>query len=294
MLRLGPCALLAAFALTVESAHGQTAPSQAPSPAATAAAPAPSPSPSATPSGPSDPCTTIMAIVNRPTIGTGVCPVQPGHVMIENGYTNTSTSGPNGTATGNYPQTFIRFGTVPHLELAVTPPSYNKSGPIDGYSDINFQAKYEIGYTAKALYGVNAVVTEPTGSAAFTAGGSSYTGNFNWGYTLSPEFSASGTLGFNSFAAGFGPTGGLQHYFAFIPTLCITAALPATSQAFGEAAYFSRSGYGLPPRWYFDFGLQKDVSRKVQLDVEYGFSPTSINGQTQQYVGAGVSFYLGP
>jgi hypothetical protein len=28
----------------------------------------------------------------------------------------------------------------------------------------------------------------------------------------------------------------------------------------------------------------------VQLDVEYGFSPTSINGQTQHYIGAGLSF----
>jgi hypothetical protein len=272
-------------------AYGQQAPSSPP-PAS------PVPVQSATPAAPavaSDPCVTILAIVNRPTIGTGVCPVQADHVMIEDGYTNTVTSGPNGAATASYPQTLVRAGTVvPHLEISVTPPSEFRSGAATGYSDITFGAKYELGYSARWVYGVNAVVSEPTGSSAYTAGGSSYTGNFNWGYTLNPEFALSGTLGFDAFAAGFGPTGNLQHYSAFIPTLEATAALPGSTQAFAEAAYFSKAGYAQPSRWYYDFGLQKVLSRKVLVDVEYGFSPTSILGQTQQYVGGGVSFYLGP
>jgi hypothetical protein len=215
--------------------------------------------------------------------------------MIESGYTNTTTSGPNGAATATYPQTLIRAGTVaPHLEISVTPPSEIRSGPTTGYADMTFGAKYELGYSSRWVYGVNAVVSEPTGSLQYTAGGSSYTGNFNWGYTISPEFAASGTLGFNAFAAGFGAAGNLQHYAAFIPTLELTAALPATTQAFIEGAYFSHAGYAQPSRWYYDFGLQKDLSKKVQVDVEYGFSPTSIDGQTQQYVGGGVSVYLGP
>jgi hypothetical protein len=237
-----------------------------------------------------------LAIVNRPTIGTGVCPVQPDHVMVETGYTNLVTSGGSGTATAQYPQALIRAGTVvPHLEISVTPPSVLRtSGTPTGFSDVNFGAKYELGYTAKWVYGLNAVVSEPSGSPAFTAGGSSYTGNFNWGYALSPEFSASGTLGFNSFAAGLDSQGTLQRYFAFIPTFEVAASLPGTSQLFGEVAYFSRAGFGLPPRWYYDFGYQKVLSRKAIADVEYGFSPTVVSGQTQQYVGAGISFYLGP
>ncbi len=263
-------AVAGAILIAAAPAGAQTAPAPPASPSATA-----SPAASPTPSAPSDPCVTIMAIVNRPTIGTGVCPVQPGHVMIEDGYTNTVTSGPNGAATASYPQTLVRAGTVvPHLEIAVTPPSEFRSGSASGYSDITFGAKYELGYGARWVYGVNAVVSEPTGSTAYTAGGSSYTGNFNWGYTINSEFALSGTLGFNAFAAGFGPTGSLQHYSAFIPTLEATAALPASAQAFAEAAYFSKAGYAQPSRWYYDFGLQKDLSKKVQVDVEYGFSPT--------------------
>ncbi len=287
------CAALAALISFAGPAFAQSV-TATPAASPSAGLPAPSPSPAATPSGPSDPCTTILAIVNRPTIGTGVCAVQPSHVMIETGYTNLATSGGNGTATGEYPQMLIRVGTLPHLDFEIAPPSYNQSSPASGYSDISFGAKYELGYTSRWVYGVNAAATEPTGSTAFTAGGSSYTGNFNWGYTLSPVISASGTLGFNSFAAGFGPHGNLQHYSAFIPTLEFVASLPAASQVFAEGAYFSQAGFGLPSRWYYDFGYQKDVSRKVQLDIEYGFSPTAINGQTQHYVGGGVSLYLGP
>jgi len=266
--------------------------------AASASADSPAPGPSATPAaasaGPSDPCVTILATVTRPTFTTSVCPAQAGHVLIENGYTNTVTVGRGGAATASYPQTLIRAGTVvPHLEISVTPPSEFRTGSTTGYSDAAFGAKYELGYGARWLYGVNAVVTEPSGSPAYTAGGSSYTGNFNWGYTINPVFGLSGTVGYSAVAAGFGSTGSLQRYGAFTPTLEATAALPGTAQAFVEAAYFSRAGYAQSSRWYYDFGLAKDVTKKVQLDVEYGFSPTSILGQTQHYVGAGASLYIG-
>jgi hypothetical protein len=300
--RYGACAAIAAAMLIPRGTWAQAAPSPAPAPPGAPATASPVPAASATPaasptsSAPSDPCTTLLAMVNRPTIGTGVCTVRSNHVLVETGYTNTVTSGGNGTATANYPQALIRVGTkVPQLDIEIAPPSYERtSGPVTGVSDSSFGAKYELGYTAKAVYGVNAVVTVPTGDAAFTAGGYSYTGNFNYGYTLSSVFSLFGTLGFNSFAAGFDSKHNLQRYSAFIPTLGVTASLPASSQVFAEAAYFSAAGFGLPSRWYYDFGYQKDLSSRVQVDAEYGFSPTSINGQTQHYLGAGISFYLGP
>ena len=53
---------------------------------------APSPSPTPTPAA-SDPCAGIMAIVTRPTVTSSVCTVRYGHVLLENGYTNTTTTG---------------------------------------------------------------------------------------------------------------------------------------------------------------------------------------------------------
>src|SRR5215472_3278011 len=84
------------FALTpivaaVLLAQASPAPSASPSPAA-----------SATPSAPSDPCGSILSIVNRPSFGTGVCTVRTGHADIENGYTNLVTTGPGGGNTATY------------------------------------------------------------------------------------------------------------------------------------------------------------------------------------------------
>jgi len=262
--------------------------------AAVLAASSPSPSPSPTPSAPSDPCGSILSIVTRPTVTTGVCTVRPHTVLLENGYTNTTVTGPGGGETAAYPQSFLRLGTGdPHLEFSFAPPSSNASSvggaTAGGTSDMNFGVKDELGYTANALWGVNAQVSVPSGSRAFTAGGSQYSGNFNWGYTLNAEFSLAGTLGFNSLA-GFGSNGNVAHYFAFIPSLELEASLPANSQLFAEYAYFSQAGVGLGSRSLFDFGYQKDIGPHVQLDVEYGIQPTVLNGQQLHYVGAGLSF----
>jgi hypothetical protein len=252
----------------------------------------PAPSASATPIP--DPCGTILSIVTRPTVTTSVCTVRAHHVLLETGYTNTTITGPGGGNAVTYPQALLRLGTWnPHLGFYFTPPSAESTtagGPrIAGTSDINAGVKYELGYNQNAVWGVNGQISFPTGSKAFTAGGAQYTGNFNWAYTLNSEFSAAGTLGFNALA-GFDAHGNVQHFFAFIPTLELEAALPANSQLFAEYAYFSQTGVGLPGRSLIDFGYQKDFGPHVQFDIEFGVQPTVITGQQQHYVGSGLSF----
>ena len=262
--------------------------------AAGAATPAPSPSPSPTPS---DPCGSILSIVNRPTVTTGVCTVRTGQFDVETGYTNTTTTGPGGGGSVAYPQTLIRVGTAdPHFDLEFGPPSYETTTAgaplITGSSDVNLGAKYELGYSSNADWGVNTVVMFPTGSHAFSAGNAEFTGNLNGGYTLSPEFSLAGTLSFNALS-GLNSGGAAQSYFAFIPSLELSAALPGgPSQISAEYAYFSAAGPNLGGKSLVDFVYQRDFGTHLQLDVEYGLSPTLIGGQKQQYVGAGASLML--
>jgi hypothetical protein len=262
--------------------------------AADPASPAPSPAPSVAPAAaPSDPCGSIISIVTRPTVTTSVCTVRTGRVLIENGYTNTTTTGPGGGVTVSYPQSLIRIGTSdPHLEFSVTPPSFNRSslgGSVaTGYSDINVGAKYEIGYNRTASWGANAFVTIPTGARAFTAGAAQYTGNLNWSDAIGPVFSLSGTFGFNALN-GYNSAGNVQPYFSFIPSVVLAAGLPGPASAFAEYAYFSQIGPGLGSKSLVDFGYSHDLGRNVQVDVEYGFSPTPINGQKSSYAGAGLS-----
>ncbi|MGA2759566.1 MAG: hypothetical protein ABSF08_04480 [Candidatus Cybelea sp.] len=238
----------AAFALC-----GAVATAQTPPPAAVAPSPSPTPRPS-------DPCGSILSIVNRPTVTTGTCTVRTGNFDLEDGYSNTTIE----TSTAGGPR-------------------------VTGSSDVNMGAKYELGYSTRWLYGVNGEATFPTGSQAFTAGGTQYTGNFNWGYTVNSIVGLDGSLSFNSFS-GFDSAHNAQSYFAFIPSLEVTASLPGPSEVFGEYAYFSQAGVGLGSKSLIDFGYVRDLGAHAQLDVEYGFSPTLLAGQKERYIGAGASF----
>jgi hypothetical protein len=251
------------------------------------------PAPSATPSTPSDPCGSILSIVTRPTITTSTCTVRGGHELLETGYSNTTLTGIGGGSDVSYPQAFVRVGIANHAELDITPPSFQVASlggmKSSGWSDMGLGAKWELGYSSNAVWGVNFAITAPTGSSGFTASLPQYTGNFNWGYTLNSTFSLSGTLGFNALA-GPSALNKPQQYFAFIPTLLVTGAVGSRSQLFAEYSYFSCAGPGLGSKSILDFGYQYDIGPHVQLDAEYGLQPTLINAQRQHYVGAGLSF----
>src|SRR5579884_193398 len=253
--------------------------------------PSPSPSPQATPS---DPCGSILSIVNRPTIGTGVCTVRSGRFDIESGWLNSTVTGMGAGNVSTYGATLLRFGTSdPHLDLEITPPLYNTSSlgnaVTSGWSDAAIGAKYELGYSSNADWGVNAELIVPTGSQAFSGKGPQYAGNFNWGYTINSVLGVNGTVGFNELRAA-DSSGSFQSYFAFIPTFEATATLPGPSQFFAEYAYFSQAGSGLGAKSEMDFGYIRDFGSHLQFDVEFGVTPTVIGGQRQRYFGAGFSF----
>jgi hypothetical protein len=278
---------LSVFAVEGGAALGQTAP--APS------SPPPLPAASPTSGVPGDPCGSLLSIVNRPTVSTGVCTVRPGHFLLENGYTNTTFAGIGGGSNAIYPQSVLRVGTPePHLDFEVGFPSAETSsvgGPtVSGSSDVTLATKYELGFSSNADWGLYGAITYPTGSHAFTAGNAAFTGDFNGAYTISSEFSLAGTLSFNALS-GANSAGAFQSYFAFIPSLELSAALPGgPSQISAEYAYFSAAGPGLGSKNLFDVVYQRDFGGHLQFDVEYGFSPTLINGQTAHYIGAGLSF----
>ena len=282
--RLRVTVMFAVFA-ALPSAPAMAQPQPAVSPA-----PSPSPTPAA---GPADPCTNLLAVVTRPTVTTAVCALKPGHWLVETGYTNTVTTGAGSGVTAAYPQALIRVGIPVHnLELEVIPPSYQRSSVggslASGTTDTSYGVKWEIGYTSKAAYGVNVFASEPSGARAFTAGSSTYTENLNGSYTLSPEFSLASTIGFLTNGT-LAPNGTSLRSGSFVPTLTLSAALPANSQLFAEAVYYSHAGVGLPATTLYDGGYQKDVSAEVQLDVEAGFAPTPVDGRRQRYVGLGLS-----
>ena len=282
--RVAFAAFVLAFGVVCRGAWGQAAPPTSPTPAA-----------SATPRAAGDPCGSLLSIVNRPAVSTGVCTVRTGRFAIETGYTNTTTTGSGGGSSAEYPQALLRIGTAdPHLDFEFGPPSYATSsvgGPIvTGSRDVSMAAKYELGFSSAADWGLYGAITFPTGSHAFTAGNTEFTGDFNWGYTIDSEFSLAGTLSCNALSAA-NAYGSFQSYFVFIPSLELSAAVPGgPSQISAEYAYYSATGPGLRSKNLVDFIYQRDFGNNLQFDAEYGLSPTLVNGQASRYVGAGLSF----
>jgi hypothetical protein len=252
-----------------------------------------SPAPSPTPSAPSDPCGPISTLVDRPTVYTSPCTVRPGHALLETGWTNTVTTGPGGGNTATYPQDFLRIGSFdPHLEYTIGAPSFERSSTgatlVSGWSDMNLGAKYELGYSSKAVWGVGVIVSLPTGNAPFTAGHAQYTSDFNWTYAFNSTWSLSGTVSANALSA-VNAGGEVQPYFAWVPSVALSASLPQNSSLYVEYAYYSRTAPNLGAKSLIDGGYIRDFGPNLQFDMEYGDSPTPLEAQTQHYVGAGLS-----
>jgi hypothetical protein len=266
----------------------QTIPPPSPAPAAS-----PSPSPAPNPIGPAfganDPCTSISAIVTRPSVTNSVCTVRPNHVSVETGYINTTFSGGGGNVV-TYPNSLIRIGTkVPALELQIAPPSIvrtNAGGLTTASTDVGAGLKYVFGYTPKFNWGGQAFFTAPTGLNGVSANGTNSTYALNAGYTLSPVFSLATTLAANSL------TNGPQRWSSFVPSLVLGASLPNANGLFAEIATFSQvNGPGTPTRTQYMVGAFHDVGSRMQLDVSSAFSPTASTGKYHT-VGFGVSYYF--
>ncbi len=270
----------------------------APCAALAQAVPAPSPSPAAGPAPPgaigpalgaNDPCTSLAAIVTRPSVTNSVCTVRPNHVLIETGYQNTTAAGGGNTVA--YPQTLVRVGTaIPALELDVAPPSVARAsggGAVtSGPTDVGAGLKYVFGYTPKFSYGGQVFFTAPTGANGFSAGGTQTTYALQAGYTLNSVFSLAATLQDQSLLAGG------TRYSSFVPSLVLSAALPNATGLFAEAAQFTKAlGPGTPTRTQYIVGAYRDFGQRFQLDAETGFSPTTATGR-YHYAGLGASYYF--
>jgi hypothetical protein len=289
VIRLALAAAIVTFSVTLSLSKGAAAQPATPAPAAS---PSPAPSPAPNPIGPAlganDPCTSLAAIVGRPSVTNSVCTVRPNHVEVETGYLNTSASG-GGNAVA-FPQPLIRIGTaVPALELQIAPPGINRTnagGVVTGSTDAGAGLKYVFGYSPKFNWGGQAFFTAPTGTDGFSANGTNSTYALNAGYTLTPVFSLATTLATNSL------TNGAQRWSSFVPSLVLGVSLPNATGLNAEIARFSNAnGPATATRTQYLFAVYRDLGARVQLDASFATSPTAATGKYNA-VGFGASFYF--
>lgn len=260
------------------------------------AATSPSPSPQA-----SDPCDgpdRLLATANRPTVGFSACAVKKGTAVFELGYQNqVNGTATNGSVVSQVPQNFLRVGAATRFELDVVGPNYvatrtypNPSELTHGVTDSGLGFKYELPPSARWTLAFDGIYTGPNGSPFLTAGSATLTGNFDASFALSPSTAIGTTLALSS-------TGAYENairtrYGVTEPSLVLTTEIPHYYQFYAEYVFVSKVGPNDGGRAFTDFGVQKLLGTRTEIDVEYGHAFTGDRALQFNYVGSGLVLQL--
>jgi len=264
------------------------------------ASPTPTPAPSPSPTAPTDICSSgISSLVSRPTQTNATCAVKQGHVLEESGYQLETVSVSRGGSynLSSYPNTTLRIGTsAQNVEIDVVPPTLFRANGFSATSDVGLGARWQIGSTPTFAYGVNTVITAPTGSNPInnpyglgSANQPTLVANANVEGSINSVLGYGATFSYQSLNAG------MTHYTSIAPSLDVTVALPASwTLVFEGWRQTNGEGPATPSHTWFDAGVQKDIGN-AQLDLNYGLSNRISTGAglptvQRTYVGAGLSY----
>ena len=247
--------------------------------------PPPIPQPSNTPA-PANPCrgrSSLLAQLNRPTIGFSACAVDAQTVVLEEGYQVEQL---HAQTLVQYLQGFERFGVTQNLEIDAVGPLFNRSTTqgrtSQGISDWGVGAKYQFPLRGSVTAAIDALYTTPNGAAAFTAGSSTQTLNIDAGTSISGKLGAATTLALVRNA----------QFSAFMPSVVLTQQIASNSQLYFEYVADSNIGPGMGARAFLDYGFQQLIGPDIEVDVEQGSTFAPVSGKGFRYFGVGFGLRL--
>jgi hypothetical protein len=261
--------------------------------AAEATTPSPSPATSDSCAGPGR----LLATANRPTVGFSACAVKRDTVVLELGYQNEVRGLPDkGAVRSQIPQAFVRLGVANRFELDLVGPNYEavraytprKSPKVRyGVSDSGLGFKYEFYQTGRYTVAVDGLYFGPNGSSFLTAGNATLSGNLDASYSMSPATSIGTTVAVSSTGGQLGA----QHlrYGLVMPSLVMTTQIPNYYQFYAEYVVTSKATPRYGARAFTDFGVQKLLGTRTEIDLEYGHAFTGIAPLKFEYIGAGLT-----
>lgn len=244
-----------------------------------------------------DPCggpSRLLATLNRPTIGYSACAVAAHTVVFEEGY---QFQRGGGQTLIQYPQSFVRYGIAPRLEVDLIGPEYNRAissagSPRDGLSDSGIGFKVELPPHGRWTLGLDGLYTTPNGSPQFTFGGTTLTANADVSYAVTPSVSLGTTQAFSA-ASGVEANGSAVRYGLWMPSVVLTKQLNGENQLYAEYVYQSATAPGAGGRAYVDYGLQHLIGPRLEVDAELGDAFSANPRLRFNYVGVGLGFQLG-
>ncbi len=221
-------------------------------------------SPSPAPSPPADTCasanghTAVLSVINRPTVGFSPCAVKPDESLLEIGY----QAGAGDIAQNQTGQGFLRFGVVPNIEVDLIGPAYAvQRVPMEAHGFFDFGAgmKWEFAHTSSSAFGMDVLLTVPSGAPAFSAGAATQTVNVNDSFS------------FGNF--GVSTTFGVSHqngYRTLFPSIAVTNQFNNRTQWYAEAFAQTKSSPDGKALVGLDGGLQYLMTPQLEFDVEGG------------------------
>ncbi len=239
-----------------------------------------------------DPCSSFLAVLDRPTISDSPCVVPLGRIVIETGYQHSTLRVKGGGRADNYPQAVFRTGLPGRSEFVLVAPNYTTQSSPDGesagWSAIVTGIKHSLGYNSTWQGAAEALFTLPSGSDAFGSRGLGVAVNGIVAYSLSEHTGISLQLGISS-QTDPSASGG-DRFTSFISNLVATWQPIDRLQFYGEIFGQSKTGPGKSAGYNLDGGVQYLLTPSWEIDIEGGVRLTGDLGGYTHFFGAGTGF----
>lgn len=219
---------------------------------------------------------------DRPGFTNGSSTVAPGRVILESGFAQTRDRAANGgDTTDDFPETLLRFGTTPNLELQLGLPNYNVvHGGARGFGDAFVGAKLKVYERGGTVASIAPSLSVPFGRRDFRSSHILPSVLFGVDTTLGKRagFSANLTLSETEQSGGAGGGSGgssgdqsqsvTRDEFAVAPSASASYSLTPKLGVYLDAyAIVTRRGGSTS---VVDGGFTYLLNNDLQLDVEYG------------------------
>ncbi len=235
-----------------------------------------------------DPCASLLAVLNRPTVADSVCAVKPDQVILEAGVQYQTLYPGEGTAI-NLPELQTRFGLPAGNEITVLLPlyviQYGLDEPVQGVGATSLGFKHQFPVRGQWIWAAEGLVTLPSGSEALGSDGTGAAVNGIVNYTFNSALSLAFMLGVTT--ATTSSSAGGERYTSVNPDLVFTWQINDVFQWYAEAYGQSKTGPHQTDGYNADTGFQYLPLEFLELDIEYGQRISGELGGFQRYIGVG-------
>ncbi len=253
--------------------------------------------------GSGNPCTgptSMLSLLNRPTVADSACVARPGDLVIEEGYKNQVSHNPGFQRSVTYPNGLLRFGLPGNWEIDLFPPSYNRRTTRSvvvgddvetGFGDVTVGAKHEFGLFGPFVLAADTKISAPSGVRPFTNGAADATVNGIMSYKVTQNIGLALQIGASSLTSQMS-SGRIRRFTILEPDMVLKYHFSSIPLQFYAEAYRGSGIGGAEGSYSFDGGIQYLIAPWWEIDAEADTLLSGPAGARANYFGIGMGFRL--